>query len=291
MKTGTIRSVCIAILVASSASAPKADGLDTYVCNGLDPACYNDWGIRDPGSNGYRVLIYSGIGAGGNPHDNTPFAVEALTQLLTDDDIEVVSATAVEEMRSNDTLRTFDAIVFLNTQRDALDSLAQMALRLYVQGGGGFVGIHNAFGTQFNWDWYRGLLGNTQLYDHGPFQDGRAVVTNGEDVSTRDLPDSFEIADEWYFVWPNPLKAGNIMLLLELDNDSRTEGIVGFHGAPGVYENGPYPVSWCHYYDGGRAWLTTLGHSEKIFENEDFLTHVLGGIESAMGREPFCTGQ
>ena len=36
----------------------------------------------------------------------------------------------------------------------------------------GFVGIHNAFGTEYNWPWYEGLLGDTNYYDHGEHQDG-----------------------------------------------------------------------------------------------------------------------
>jgi|GEM_PF-3278509 len=36
------------------------------------------------------------------------------------------------------------------------------------------------------------------------------------------------------------------------------------------------------------AWLTTLGHSEEIFRDKNYLAHILGGVESAMGRQPFC---
>ena len=34
-----------------------------------------------------------------------------------------------------------------------------------MRGGGGFVGVHNAFGTEYNWTWYEGLLGGTNYYD------------------------------------------------------------------------------------------------------------------------------
>ena len=79
-----------------------------------------------------------------------------------------------------------------------------------------------------------------------------------------------------------------IILLLEVDDTTRSS-TNGFFGNPGIYK-GPHPVSWCHYYDGGRVWLTTLGHSEEIFRDENYLAHILGGIESAMGRKPFCIG-
>lgn len=255
-------------------------------CSGLNPDCYTDWNLRNP-AEGYKVFLFSRIGEDGSPHDNTPFATEQLIKLLNEHSIEVVTD---ETLLSNPgQLNTFNAVIFFNTQRDVMNSAEKRALRLYMQGGGGFVGIHNVFGTQFNWDWFRGLLGNTQLYDHAPFMQGAAVVSKEHDPSTRDLPSRFVLEDEWYNVHPNPLDAGNVRLLLEVD-DSTRESTKGFFGHPGIYP-GPHPVSWCHYYDGGRAWLTTLGHSEEIFTNTNYLTHILGGIESAMGRKPFCVAK
>jgi len=57
-----------------------------------------------------------------------------------------------------------------------------------------------------------------------------------------------------------------------------------------------HPVAWCQYYDGGRAFLTTLGHDARDFASDgafpgarEFQALILGGIESAMGMKPFCT--
>jgi len=53
-------------------------------------------------------------------------------------------------------------------------------------------------------------------------------------------------------------------------------------------------VSWCQYYDGGRAWLPTLGHDAGAWTDaplagdEFFKQHVMEGLESAMGIKPFC---
>lgn len=255
-------------------------------CSGINAGCYEDFGIRSPSEDGYRVLLFSGIGDDGSPHSNTPYATGVLTAMLNEHSIEVVNP---DEFPSNPrVLMGINAVIFFNTQRDVLNSSQKRALRLYMQGGGGFVGIHNVFGTQYNWEWFRGLIGDTQLYDHAPYMEGTAVVSNAMDVSTRDLPKEFSLKDEWYNIHPNPLRTGNVRLLLEVDDESR-ESTRGFFGHPGQYD-GPHPVSWCHYYDGGRSWLTTLGHGEEIFANEYFLKHILGGIESAMGREPFCLG-
>ena len=53
-----------------------------------------------------------------------------------------------------------------------------------MRAGGGFVGIHNAFGTEYNWPWYEGLLGNANYYDHGNNQEGDVVIVAKSDSST-----------------------------------------------------------------------------------------------------------
>ena len=58
-----------------------------------------------------------------------------------------------------------------------LDS-AKVALRQYMRAGGGFVGFHNAFGTEYNWPWYEGLLGNGNYYNHGGFRVGNVRVAS-----------------------------------------------------------------------------------------------------------------
>jgi hypothetical protein len=62
----------------------------------------------------------------------------------------------------------YNAVIFFSTSRDNLDDGAKTALRQYMRAGGGFVGVHNAFGTLYNWPYYEGLLGGANFYDHGP---------------------------------------------------------------------------------------------------------------------------
>jgi hypothetical protein len=68
--------------------------------------------------------------------------------------------------------------------------------------------------------------------------------------------------------------------------------VVGRHPGHGAF----HPVAWCQYYDGGKAWLTTLGHDAGVFTTDDarfpgaleFQKLIVGGIKSVMGMEPFC---
>jgi len=270
------------------AQSPESAIQKYGVCGGLDPSCYSGWVDRTSGDEAaWKVLIFYHVAAGVRPHANREFGVAALTRALEQRGYEVTSSEDPATMQNGFQLRGYDAIVFFNTGRDALDSLGQMALRIYVEGGGGFVGIHNAFGTNFNWSWYEGLLGGAQLYDHAPLQPAQLIVHSTADVSTSQLPDDLAFTDEFYNLRPDPLTGEDVRLLLSVDESTMSKGTRGYYGHPG-FGAAIHPVSWCHYYDGGRAWLTTLGHSEEIFEDSNFLQHVVGGIESAMGKEPFC---
>jgi hypothetical protein len=203
---------------------------------------------------------------------------------------------------------TYKAVVFGSTSRDtlwkhgtAVDPAAAVntttgahldagktALRQYVRAGGGFVGIHNAIGgTEYNWPYYEGLCGGTQYYDHGANQDG-TVVTLAKDSSTQGLPGRWAFKDEWYNWMPFPTR---VKFLLAVDESSLATRSAT-HPGHGRF----HPISWCQYYDGGRSWVTALGHDAAAYVDGSgfpgqafFKKHVTTGILSAMGNLPFCS--
>jgi type 1 glutamine amidotransferase len=272
------------------AQRPKDSGAENLgnpdygVCRGTDPDCYHDWGNFDPATDGYRVLVYSRtagprhahLGPALPPGLNPPlnFAVD-----WTED---------VTQLSSPSRLFRYNAVIFMSTTRDTLDDPAQTALRQYIRGGGGFVGIHNAFGTEYNWEWYEGLLGGANYYDHGANQPATVQIVDRNDVSTAGLPERWTFTDEWYNLVPFPSR---VRVLATVDESTMATKRTSGHPGHGRF----HPVTWCHYYDGGRAWLTTMGHDARSFSTdgsfpgaEYFQKMLLGGIESAMGRSPFC---
>jgi type 1 glutamine amidotransferase len=176
----------------------------------------------------------------------------------------------------------------VNTTTSAHLDAAKTALRQYVRAGGGFVGIHNAFGTEYNWPWYEGLLGNANYYDHGAFQNGTINIV-GDDPSTSGVAGVIPFKDEWYNLEPFPT---SVKFLATVDENTLATKHTVHPGHPKFH-----PVAWCQYYDGGRSWVTTLGHDAGAFADgsgfpgqAQFKRLIVGGIKSAMGLTEFCTG-
>lgn len=294
--------------------------MDYGVCRGTDPKCFHDWPRAK--TSDYRVLLYTHtagprhadlgkpLGPGLNPPlDDSNVVQREMKALLEKNGIKVDYTEDVAEMTR---LNGYNAVIFFSTSRDNLNDDAKTALRQYMRAGGGFVGIHNAFGTLYNWPWYEGLLGGANFYDHGPERPGEVVVLEHTDASTKALPDRFAFKDEWYNLVPFPTHVRFLATIDEASWKPLARGERGFDGpppgagprrpqSPSVVGRDPghgsfHPVAWCQYYDGGKAWLTTLGHDAGDFSDDAakfpgakaFQALVLGGVRSVMGAEPFC---
>lgn len=288
---------------AANRGAEELGDPDYGVCRGTDPRCYHDWGNFDP-AKGYRVLVYSrtagprhaNLGPALAPGLNPPLspanvAQNAIVTMGKNNGFAVDWTEDVTQLATPQRLFAYNAVIFLSTTRDTLDDAAQTSLRQYIRGGGGFVGIHNAFGTEYNWPWYEGLLGNANFYDHGPNQAGTVQTLDRRDVSTAGLPGRWGFTDEWYNLVPFP---NRVRFLATVDEGTLAQGVKGSMGHPG--HGSLHPVAWCQYYDGGRSWVTTLGHNADAYTDDgtsfsgaaQFQRLIIGGIESAMGKQPFC---
>jgi uncharacterized protein len=308
---------------------PSISGdFDYGVCRGTDPKCYHDWAHEE---RELRVLIYTRtagprhanlgprLAAGMNPPLTPAHVVQNSLKRWLEAAVPGIVVDWTEDVTRITSLHRYRAVIFASTSRDTLFAhgraiglsptaadpnridptipvntstsahldAAKTALRQYMRAGGGFVGIHNDFGTEYNWPYYEGLLGNANYYDHGANQDGTAVVV-AQDSSTAGLPSRWPFKDEWYNLRPFPTK---VKFLLTVDENSlatRRE----IHPGHGKF----HPVAWCQYYDGGRVWVTTLGHDGQAFTEgspfpgqAQFQSLITKGILSAMGLLPFCT--
>jgi type 1 glutamine amidotransferase len=168
-------------------------------------------------------------------------------------------------------LAGYRAVVFLSTTGDVLGPDQEAALRRYLQGGGGWVGVHAAADAEYAWPWYGGLVG-AWFRRHPPVQRATVRPEEGAGALAGSLPRRWERTDEWYDFAANP--RGRVRVLATVDESTYTGGGMGTD----------HPVAWCQEYDGGRAWYSAMGHTDESFREPRFLAHLLAGIRYAAGQ-------
>ncbi len=181
-----------------------------------------------------------------------------------------VDTTENADLFKEDILKNYSAVVFLSTTGDVLNTNQQRDFERYIQAGGGYVGIHAATDTEYDWNWYVKLVG-ASFESHPKQQDAIIRIKNRKHISTKMLPKDWKRFDEWYnFKNFNP----EVNVLGYLDETTYQGGKMG----------NSHPEMWFHEYDGGRAWYTAGGHTNESYAEPLFLQHILGGIKYAIGK-------
>lgn len=218
-------------------------------------------------SNG--VLVFSKTE--GFRHESIEAGIGLIQRLGEQEGFEV-TATEDASHFTTQNLKNYKVVVFLNTTGDVFDRSQEQEFRRFIQAGGGFVGVHAAADTEYEWPWYGQLVGGYfNGHPNNPnVRDGSIDKTEHRHISTDHLPDRWDRTDEWYnYKSLNP----NITSVLNLDETSYEGGTNGeFH-----------PIAWYHEFDGGRSFYTGGGHTDESYEEENFVRHLLGGIQWAMG--------
>jgi type 1 glutamine amidotransferase len=216
----------------------------------------------------YRVLVFSRTA--GFRHDSIPDAIAAV-RTLGDQNSFLVDATEDPSVFTDSVLAGYGAVIFLLTTGHVLDNSQQAAFERYIAAGNGFVGVHSAADTEYDWSWYGGLLG-AYFASHPDIQPAVVHREDANHPSTVSLPDVWVRTDEWYNFQTNPRDTPDIHVLASLDESSYSGGTMGDH-----------PIAWYQEYAGGRAWYTAGGHTRESYSEPLFLQHVLGGLEYAAG--------
>ena len=195
----------------------------------------------------FTIAIASAINAAavtrGFQHSSIPDAVAAIEELAESAGIETEHAGDSDGVFTDENLANFDAVVWASTTGDVLNNTEQGAFERFIGAGNGYVGIHAASDTEFDWPWYGELVG--AYFDRHPsIQQASQAVENSTHISTAHLPAIWTRTDEWYDYQTNP--RSNVNVLLTLDEDSYDGGEMG----------DDHPSAWFHEFSGGRSWYT-----------------------------------
>lgn len=218
----------------------------------------------------FNVLVFSKTK--GFHHNSISAGASAIMALGMKNNFSV-DTTSKSEVFTDKNLKKYNVVVFLNTTGDALNDDEQNAFVRFIKSGKGYVGVHAATDTEYDWEWYGGLIGGAYFKRHPAGQfDAEIVVEDKNHPSTKMLPDRWKWKDEWYDFKVNP--RGKVKVLASVDEKTYKGGEMGDH-----------PIIWYQMYDGGRAFYTGLGHMDENYKDPLYLQHLLGGIRWAAGVE------
>lgn len=206
-----------------------------------------------------KVLVYTKTL--GWRHQSIETGVKTIEEFGSKHNFEVTHTEDSLHFSQQD-LRQYNAIVFLNTTGNVLDLKAQSAFEKYIQGGGSFLGVHAAADTEYNWPWYGKLVGGYfESHPNNPNIREAQLIKKDQHASTNHLKKITKISDEWYNYKNLNSKIQPVLMLDETSYEGGTNG--NFH-----------PISWYHKYDGGKAFYTGLGHPKEAYSNPIFKKHL-----------------
>ncbi len=219
------------------------------------------------GQAGDRILVFSKTA--GFRHQSIPDGIAAIEKLGAEQGF-AVDATEDAATFTDENLGRYAAVLFLSTTGDVLNDEQQASFERYIGDGGGYIGIHAATDTEFDWPWY-GELAGAYFDRHPAIQPAVLDVIDRSHASTRMLPRRWERTDEWYdFKSINP----DIRVLMTIDEST-------YEGAS---TGDPHPMAWYHEYEGGRVFYTAGGHTSESFTEAAFMAHLAGGKTAVTAR-------
>ncbi|MFN3323749.1 MAG: ThuA domain-containing protein [Bryobacteraceae bacterium] len=170
----------------------------------------------------------------------------------------------------------FDAIVFYTTGELDMDDRQKADFLSFIrEDGKGFVGVHSATDTFYQWPEYGEMIGG--YFDHHPWNQFEApiIVEDRDHPATRHFPPTFTIHDEIYQI--KNYSRDRVRVLMRMDpakidlnrkNVNRTDG--------------DFAVTWVRNYGKGRVFYSTFGHREDAWDRPDVQKMYLEAIKWAL---------
>ncbi|MFZ4574108.1 MAG: ThuA domain-containing protein [Phycisphaerales bacterium] len=208
------------------------------------------------------VMVFSKTA--GFRHDSIPDGIAMIKALGDSNGFEVV-ATEDSGLFTDENLGRCACVVFLSTTGDVLNPEQQGAFERYIGKGRGYVGVHAASDTEYDWPFYGELVG-AYFKQHPAIQDADISVVEPRHVTTEHLPAVWRRKDEWYCFREAPRAGVHRVLML---NEASYQG--------GTMK-GDHPVAWWHEFKGSRVFYTALGHTKESYTEPEFVEHVRRAI-------------
>jgi hypothetical protein len=173
-------------------------------------------------------------------------------------------------------LRRFDAVMFFTTGELPMSDAQKQALVDFVRRGGGFVGVHSATDTFYQWPEYGRLIGG--YFDQHPWHQQVRIITDRFDPLVSSIGPVLVVSDEIYQI--RDFASGS-HVVLRLDPSSVDLTRDNVHRHPWGW-----PLAWTRSYGSGRVFYTALGHEEAVWRLPWFQTILRNAVHWVTGGTP-----
>ena len=189
---------------------------------------------------------------------------------------------------SPELLARFDTVVFNNASGDILSEEQEAAFIRYLEGGGGWIGIHAAGDSSHkDWKWYIDTLIGGVFIQHTmdpQFQDATLVVDDATHPATKNLPARWTHNEEWYSWDRNPRDTAGVKVLVTVDESTYTPHFTMF-GSDIDLRMGDHPMVWSRCVGKGRALYSGLGHAGAAYATPEYVALLEGALAWTAGLE------
>ena len=210
-----------------------------------------------------RVLVLTATA--GFRHDSIPAAISAIRSMGSTSGFSPTFSEDVSVLTEANLDRS-DVVMFVLTSGELpLTDSAKAALLAFVSSGGGFIGVHSATDTLYQWPEYERLVG-AYFREHPWTQRADVLIEDSTHPATTGLPSRLSLVEEFYTFRENPRP--RVQVLLRLD-------------AASVGAAGDFPLAWAHSFGTGRAYYNALGHFADTWNDAKFRQQIAGAIRWA----------
>jgi len=220
----------------------------------------------------------------GYQHDATSYGLATIWKLGQESglfdtfirtDTQLLTKKKLEGNAKN--LDYFDAVLFYTTgELDMDDSQKADLLRFIREDGKGFIGVHSAIDTFYQWPEYGDMTGG--YFDHHPWNQFQApvVVEDRDNPIVKHFPPTFSVMDEIYQA--KDFSRDKVRVLMSLDATK-----IDLSNKYVKRTDQDFAVAWIRNYGKGRVFYSTLGHREDSWARPDVQKMWLEAVKWAMG--------
>jgi hypothetical protein len=178
---------------------------------------------------------------------------------------------------TRENLKNYSAVMFYTTGELPFTDEEKSALVDFLKSGQGFVGVHSATDTLYEWGVYNQIIGG--YFNNHPWH--RLVTVNVVDPNSKlmnSLGKSFQITDEIYQIADFQADTSHVLLTLDPTSVDLSK--------PGVHRRYyGWPIAWTRMFGKGRVYYNSLGHEEAVWNDPRYQDMLLKAIKWVMREE------